>query len=222
VNKMNMRNVGIVFSPTLGIPAGVFSLMLGEFNRVFNVDNEPTEDSPTDGDGEDGSSERDSDASRRNSRQYSNAAADQLLGLGGRSLKAAPEETPSDGDDYSVLDESGTETTGDDFTIESSLELAAEPSLDNPRTGQASAHQQPSHNHQQSRTTPPDTPVAHRSSKAAHAAATKGLNVRLAESNRGNRHSRIIPGLPVSPRPPPSPSPSPSSRTPEKPPSPNT
>src|SRR5882762_10077307 len=38
VNKMTMRNVGIVFSPTLGIPAGVFSLMLGEFNRVFNVD----------------------------------------------------------------------------------------------------------------------------------------------------------------------------------------
>ena len=38
VNKMTMRNVGIVFSPTLGIPAGVFSLMLGEFKRVFNVD----------------------------------------------------------------------------------------------------------------------------------------------------------------------------------------
>lgn len=37
---MTMRNVGIVFSPTLGIPAGVFSLMLGEFNRVFNVDAE--------------------------------------------------------------------------------------------------------------------------------------------------------------------------------------
>src|SRR4051794_3548094 len=38
VNKMTMRNMGIVFSPTLGIPAGVFSLMLGEFNRVFNDD----------------------------------------------------------------------------------------------------------------------------------------------------------------------------------------
>ena len=80
VNKMTMRNVGIVFSPTLGIPAGVFSLMLGEFNRVFNVDidhrlgpvgsdvNQPP------------------DMSRRNSRQYSDAAADQLLGLSGRSL----------------------------------------------------------------------------------------------------------------------------------------
>jgi RalA-binding protein 1 len=73
---MTMRNVGIVFSPTLGIPAGVFSLMLGEFNRVFNVDEyevqgEESDDSPA----------------RRNSRHYSDAAADKLLGLAGRSLR---------------------------------------------------------------------------------------------------------------------------------------
>lgn len=86
VNKMTMRNVGIVFSPTLGIPAGVFSLMLGEFNRVFNVN----------GDGSDSSVEEDLAApaprrlsgglSRRNSKRYSDAAADQLLGLSGRAL----------------------------------------------------------------------------------------------------------------------------------------
>ena len=77
-----MRNVGIVFSPTLGIPAGVFSLMLAEFNRVFNVD--ATDDEPTleDGSGPDPTS----DLNRRNSRQYTDAAADQLLGLSGRSL----------------------------------------------------------------------------------------------------------------------------------------
>lgn len=78
-NKMTMRNVGIVFSPTLGIPAGVFSLMLGEFNRVFNVDNSS----------EDAKSEDDpaaEDPVRRNSRQYTDAAADQLLGLSGRTL----------------------------------------------------------------------------------------------------------------------------------------
>ena len=82
INKMTMRNVGIVFSPTLGIPAGVFSLMLAEFNRVFNVD--ATDDEPTleDGSGLDPTS----DLSRRNSRQYTDAAADQLLGLSGRSL----------------------------------------------------------------------------------------------------------------------------------------
>lgn len=77
---MTMRNVGIVFSPTLGIPAGVFSLMLGEFNRVFNVD--PDIDSQT-GDHNDGPLE----LHPRNSRQYSDAAADQLLGLAGRTLK---------------------------------------------------------------------------------------------------------------------------------------
>lgn len=78
VNKMTMRNVGIVFSPTLGIPAGVFSLMLGEFNRVFNVDavSDITE----------GDADKDGELSRRNSRQYSDAAADQLLGLAGRTL----------------------------------------------------------------------------------------------------------------------------------------
>lgn len=76
VNKMTMRNVGIVFSPTLGIPAGVFSLMLGEFNRVFNVDAER----------DTGSADQTSELLRRNSQRYSDAAADQLLGLTGRSL----------------------------------------------------------------------------------------------------------------------------------------
>jgi hypothetical protein len=36
---MTVRDVAIVLSPVLGIPAGLFSLMLGEFNRVFNADN---------------------------------------------------------------------------------------------------------------------------------------------------------------------------------------
>ncbi|KAF9648889.1 RhoGAP-domain-containing protein [Thelephora ganbajun] len=92
VNKMTMRNVGIVFSPTLGIPAGVFSLMLGEFNRVFNVDES----------GEHGEDPDDSPA-RRNSRHYSDAAADKLLGLAGRSLKAPPED--SDGEDDPPMQE---------------------------------------------------------------------------------------------------------------------
>ncbi|KAG0251009.1 hypothetical protein DFQ27_009041, partial [Actinomortierella ambigua] len=37
VNKMTARNVGIVFSPTLGIPAGVFSLMMTDFDQIFNT-----------------------------------------------------------------------------------------------------------------------------------------------------------------------------------------
>lgn len=89
---MTMRNVGIVFSPTLGIPAGVFSLMLGEFNRVFNVEDpgvygEELEDSPA----------------KRNSRHYSDAAADKLLGLAGRSLRGKHNMTWSSGASHSCV-----------------------------------------------------------------------------------------------------------------------
>ncbi|KAI8586081.1 hypothetical protein BDZ88DRAFT_466145 [Geranomyces variabilis] len=35
VNKMNVRNVGIVFSPTVGVPAGVFTLMMAEYASIF-------------------------------------------------------------------------------------------------------------------------------------------------------------------------------------------
>ena len=89
VNKMTMRNVGIVFSPTLGIPAGVFSLMLGEFNRVSNVDELEARGEESDG-----------SPLRRNSRHYSDAAADQLLGLAGRSLKG---ENHAANPDYLLL-----------------------------------------------------------------------------------------------------------------------
>lgn len=82
VNKMTIRNVGIVFSPTLGIPAGVFSLMLGEFQRVFNTDDaQEDEDTPEDDDNTEAV-----EFSRRNSKRYSDAAADELLGLSGRAL----------------------------------------------------------------------------------------------------------------------------------------
>jgi hypothetical protein len=35
VNKMTMRNVSIVFSPTLGIPATIFNLFMSEFEYIF-------------------------------------------------------------------------------------------------------------------------------------------------------------------------------------------
>ncbi|KAF9200907.1 hypothetical protein BGZ49_008861 [Haplosporangium sp. Z 27] len=37
VNKMTARNVGIVFSPTLGIPAGVFALLMSDFGQIFHT-----------------------------------------------------------------------------------------------------------------------------------------------------------------------------------------
>lgn len=38
VNKMSLRNVGIVFSPTLGMPAPLFALLLKEFDLIFNIE----------------------------------------------------------------------------------------------------------------------------------------------------------------------------------------
>lgn len=89
VNKMTMRNVGIVFSPTLGIPAGVFSLMLAEFNRVFNVDGDAITESAVDEKGNTvllADESGDTDISHRNSKHYLDATTDQLLGLSGRQL----------------------------------------------------------------------------------------------------------------------------------------
>ncbi|KAL9003352.1 MAG: hypothetical protein Q9188_003780 [Gyalolechia gomerana] len=42
VNKMSVRNVGIVFSPTLNIPAPVFSMFLTEFDAIFGEGLEQT------------------------------------------------------------------------------------------------------------------------------------------------------------------------------------
>lgn len=42
VNKMTVRNVGIVFAPTLNIPAPVFSMFLTDYERIFCV---PPDDS---------------------------------------------------------------------------------------------------------------------------------------------------------------------------------
>jgi RalA-binding protein 1 len=37
---MTVRNIGIVFSPTLGIPASVFSLFMAEFEYIFFIDSD--------------------------------------------------------------------------------------------------------------------------------------------------------------------------------------
>ncbi|PVV04924.1 hypothetical protein BB560_000556 [Smittium megazygosporum] len=41
INRMTLRNIGIVFSPTLGIPVPIINLFLREFEYIFNV-NETT------------------------------------------------------------------------------------------------------------------------------------------------------------------------------------
>jgi RalA-binding protein 1 len=156
--------------------------MLGEFNRVFSVDADH-DDHESQGDGRDTPS---SEPLRRNSRQYSDAAADQLLGLSGRTLKPSEEETQSDGDDFSMQDESGTETTEGELAAESSS--SSSPVSGHPRD-QGFGMSEPD---------PPQTPTA-KNTKAASAAAARGLMVAVTHSERGNRHSRMM-GLPSSPR----------------------
>lgn len=99
---------------------------------------------------------------------------------------ASAEEGQSDGDDFSVQDESGAETTEGEATVESS-------GRSSPGLGSATYHDR------HLTVTSADTPVAGRT-KAAHAAATRGLNIAISTSDRGNRHSRMM-GLPTSPRP---------------------
>lgn len=48
-NKMTIRNVGIIFSPTLQIPAGIFSLFLSEFDYIFWTNTATTPPGPPEG-----------------------------------------------------------------------------------------------------------------------------------------------------------------------------
>ena len=105
VNKMNIRNMGIVFSPTLQIPAGIFSLMLSDFKQVFNVDGAESESDTTSSTdvestvaemtlseskaGNRQQQQQQDRVNKRNSMLYAHASADQMLGLGGRQLEGA-------------------------------------------------------------------------------------------------------------------------------------
>ena len=102
VNKMNIRNMGIVFSPTLQIPAGIFSLMLSDFKQVFNVDGAESESdttsstdvestvaemTPSESKAGNRQQQQQDRVNKRNSMLYAHASADQMLGLGGRQLE---------------------------------------------------------------------------------------------------------------------------------------
>jgi len=186
VNKMTMRNVGIVFSPTLGIPAGVFSLMLAEFNRVFNVNDDANEAEPAVV--EKGSVIRrvsnasSTDVNHRNSKHYLDATTDQLLGLSGRQLTGPEEEGGSDdAEEMSENTESGADTTDQDATADSPLG-----SQSNPQQTQI-----------------PQELLSSPRNRASNVAASRGLGIRV-EGSDGPRQSQLG-GLPTSPRPPRSP-----------------
>lgn len=101
VNKMTLRNIGIVFSPTLGIPAGIFSELVSHFGAIF--DDEPMDDVSEGAQGEGNTAATTTAASvgesggalnvplegsrrNRNSVLYQKVGIDTMLGLGGRAL----------------------------------------------------------------------------------------------------------------------------------------
>jgi len=82
---MTLRNIGIVFSPTLGIPAGIFSELVSHFGAIFDAEEEIPEEpisEPVSVEGEGEATVK----RNRNSMLYHAAGADAMLGLGGRSL----------------------------------------------------------------------------------------------------------------------------------------
>lgn len=86
---MTLRNIGIVFSPTLGIPAGIFSELVSHFTAVF--DDEPEELRDTVEADAEVPMPRESTGvittrRNRNSVLYQAAGAEAMLGLGGREL----------------------------------------------------------------------------------------------------------------------------------------
>ncbi|KAH9933347.1 uncharacterized protein B0H18DRAFT_983177 [Fomitopsis serialis] len=174
VNKMTMRNVGIVFSPTLGIPAGVFSLMLGEFKRVFNVDGTLEDGTPA---------EEEEIVDRRNSRRYTDAAADQLLGLSGRALPENNGDTPlDDGEEASVIEDSTEGATENDADFVGSSAGSSSVNLP-PGSGACLC-----------------IACRYQSRRAGwRPAPTRGLNITT--SDRTNHRNPPIAGLPASPRP---------------------
>ncbi|GAA6061340.1 hypothetical protein JCM10212_004821 [Sporobolomyces blumeae] len=80
-SKMNLRNLGIVFSPTLAIPAPLFSLLLSEFDLVFAVEKETGTAKPimVDDDPADELAVADKRRANRNSQLYQASGADKLM-----------------------------------------------------------------------------------------------------------------------------------------------
>lgn len=93
-NKMTLRNIGIVFSPTLGIPAGIFSELVSHFGPIFDAEEmerpveEPSAAVTAGRTASAGLIEEDETTvgRKRNSMLYHQGGADAMLGLGGRVL----------------------------------------------------------------------------------------------------------------------------------------
>ncbi|WWC68148.1 uncharacterized protein I206_102071 [Kwoniella pini CBS 10737] len=182
LNKMTLRNIGIVFSPTLGIPAGIFSELVSHFSAIFDdaTSEELVDEAPAKGEAD----VEETIKRKRNSMLYQAGGADAMLGLIGRALDAANEDSASE------LSED----------IDSDLQSIA--SSDN-LSSQAHAQLTP----RPGTTNNEDYPSAAAARKAK--AASRGLAVDITNGHQSNEigsHSSSgsggrTPGLPVSPKP---------------------
>ena len=126
---MTLRNIGIVFSPTLGIPAGIFSELVSHFGAIFDaISEEEVPEAvepviiPAQSRSDEGKVEGDETIRRnRNSMLYQAAGADALLGLGGRSLdpgRSPPSLCVRDTTNISATDDSASEASIGDYESE--------------------------------------------------------------------------------------------------------
>nr|XP_018265260.1 uncharacterized protein I303_01620 [Kwoniella dejecticola CBS 10117]OBR87418.1 hypothetical protein I303_01620 [Kwoniella dejecticola CBS 10117] len=184
VNKMTLRNIGIVFSPTLGIPAGIFSELVSHFSAIF--DDAPSEELVDEAPANPEEDMEETIKRKRNSMLYQAGGADAMLGLTARALDPANEDSASE---LSDMD-------SDLHSIPSSDNLSAQSHANlTPRPHPSANENYPS-------------AAAARKAKAA----SRGLAVDIASTTKSNGSSHShdsgsgsgsrTPGLPVSPKPP--------------------
>ncbi|WVW78221.1 hypothetical protein I302_100172 [Kwoniella bestiolae CBS 10118] len=190
LNKMTLRNIGIVFSPTLGIPAGIFSELVSNFGAIFD-DEAPSEELVD----EVTTQQEDMEETikrKRNSMLYQAGGADAMLGLTGRALDPSTEDSAS-------------EISNEDIDSD----LHSIPSSDNLSNFSHTANLTPRAQAVPSSGENYPSAAAVRKAKAASRAQERGLAVETtngisvgngnggSDSGSGSR----TPGLPVSPKP---------------------
>ncbi|WVQ69491.1 uncharacterized protein L199_007710 [Kwoniella botswanensis] len=189
LNKMTLRNIGIVFSPTLGIPAGIFSELVSNFSAIF--DDAPSEElvdevKPTEEEDMEETIKR-----KRNSMLYQAGGADAMLGLTGRALDPSTEDSASEISNEDIDSDLHSVPSSDNLSSFSNPSAKLTPRAQ--QTIPSSGENYPS-------------AAAVRKAKAASRAQERGLAVGttngiLPDSESGSELGNRTPGLPVSPKP---------------------
>ncbi|OCF77165.1 hypothetical protein I204_02877 [Kwoniella mangroviensis CBS 8886] len=189
LNKMTLRNMGIVFSPTLGIPAGIFSELVSNFSAIF--DDAPSEElvdevKPTEEEDMEETIKR-----KRNSMLYQAGGADAMLGLTGRALDPSTEDSASEISNEDIDSDLHSVPSSDNISNFSNPSANLTPRAQ--QTIPSSGENYPS-------------AAAVRKVKAASRAQERGLAVEttngvLSNYDSGSGSGSRTAGLPVSPKP---------------------